>query len=141
MTAPAEVIADPGASVWEPIWNCEAESAVIVDPAKVITGVELGAGGCMDCVLGPTMTAVADEGIEYTTPEWVIAEEPGAKVTEEPMTKWDEESAVIAELPIVMTAGGVVDIEIGLGFGSSFGAAGILVGAGASCRDSTVDCG
>ena len=78
---PAAVIADPGASVWDPMTYCDALFAVILLLAMVIIP---------DCVGSPcvlwivevcpfTTTAVPNGAREYVVPP-VVSAEPGASV-------------------------------------------------------------
>ena len=48
MVWPFAVMTEPGARVWEPIWNCEAEFAVKVELPRVMTGADAGAAGAID---------------------------------------------------------------------------------------------
>ena len=55
------IIALPGARVWPATTNCEAASAVYVEPPKVSTaGFGLGAGVASTWVLPPTTAMLAD---------------------------------------------------------------------------------
>ena len=67
-----------------------------------------------DCLHGPMAIAVAEEGIEQTNSERVIAEKPGVKICE-PTRWWAEEPAVTAKIPIEMRRGRIIDSVEGTG--------------------------
>lgn len=96
-----------------------------VELPTVITGADCGEGKRIDCVLGPITTPDPDDGRENTVPECVIGAEPGASVCD-PITKCEEESAVMAIDPTEITPGGRAEILTGSGL------LGIFVGAPAT---------